>query len=166
MTTSSLSELTLQVIPLLQRSSQDADPIIRVALLEHLSFFGETHPGLVASHLLPLITSLLMDKNVQVQETAHATLLALCSLLAQDDVIQHVFPTVHRLLDDRGEEDNRVEALMLIRDLAHGFSRQVAVPLILTEITEASKDASFRVRKVEKTRTETCSESEGTLLIH
>lgn len=143
------------IVPLLSHFTSDVEPVVRQALVEQLpalaSYFVENGGEEGYDHLLktflPMGFELLVDKNVEVEAYALATIQAMADLVRTEDVETHLLQVVVTLAHDERAEDYRVAAAQLFNQLAFKFGRDFCVQQVIPELELLSNDSSFSVRK-------------------
>ena len=85
------------------------------------------------------------------QDTDHfprEALTSVCKAVGQDFLRSTIYLFLKTLASDEQEEDNRVEALTLFKELSGAFGVELCEELLVPLLPPAAVDPSFRVRKV------------------
>lgn len=149
------AESARAIVPLLTSFTQDAEPVVRQALVEQLfplaQFFvqqgGEAGYQYLLNAFLPTAFELLVDKNVEVGVVALETIQKLAQLVHKEHVQSHLLNVVMTLAHDERAEDYRVVAAQLFNDLAPQFGSVFCTTVVLGELELLSNDSSFTVRR-------------------
>ncbi|CAG9572452.1 conserved hypothetical protein [Leishmania major strain Friedlin] len=149
------AESARSIVPLLTTFTQDAEPVVRQALVEQLYPLAEffVQQGSDAGYqcllnaFLPTAFELLVDKNVEVGVVALEAIQKLAQLVHKEDVQSHLLNVVMTLAHDERAEDYRVVAAQLFNDLAPQFGSEFSTTVVLGELELLSNDSSFTVRR-------------------
>ncbi|KAJ9469211.1 Serine/threonine-protein phosphatase 2A 65 kDa regulatory subunit A alpha isoform [Diplonema papillatum] len=148
-------QVTLQrMLPLLSNFVADSEPAVRQTFVEQLwplaQFLiegGEAGYKELTDTFLPFTFELLVDKNVQVGNSAVTTLIKLVDLVRDEQVEPQLLQVVVTLAKDERAEDYRIVAAQLFNELAPRFGEQRCIQTVIQEVTLISADTSFSVRK-------------------
>ncbi|KAG5481038.1 hypothetical protein LSCM1_06714 [Leishmania martiniquensis] len=149
------AESARSIVPLLTTFTQDAEPVVRQALVEQLfplaEFFvqegSEAGYQCLLNAFLPTAFELLVDKNVEVGVVALEAIQKLAQLVHKEHVQSHLLNVVMTLAHDERAEDYRVVAAQLFNDLAPQFGTEFSTTVVLGELELLSNDSSFTVRR-------------------
>ncbi|KAG5503644.1 hypothetical protein JIQ42_05866 [Leishmania sp. Namibia] len=149
------AESARSIVPLLTTFTQDAEPVVRQALVEQLfplaEFFvqegSEAGYQCLLNAFLPTAFELLVDKNVEVGVVALEAIQKLAQLVQKEHVQSHLLNVVMTLAHDERAEDYRVVAAQLFNDLAPQFGSEFSTTVVLGELELLSNDSSFTVRR-------------------
>ncbi|GET87777.1 hypothetical protein, conserved [Leishmania tarentolae] len=149
------AESARSIVPLLATFTQDAEPVVRQALVEQLyplaELFvcqgGDAGYQCLLNAFLPTAFELLVDKNVEVGVVALEAIQRLAQLVHKEDVQSHLLNVVMTLAHDERAEDYRVVAAQLFNDLAPQFGSDFSTTVVLGELELLSNDSSFTVRR-------------------
>ena len=148
-------ETSAKLLPLLTNFVSDSEPAVRQMFVQQLQPLaqyvidngGDAGYGVLLQVFLPYAFELLVDKNVEVGNSAIVALNKLAKMVAPKDVESQLLHVVNTLAHDERAEDYRVVASQLYNDLAPIFGSELCTSLVLEEMRVLSNDMSFSVRK-------------------
>ncbi|XP_051000810.1 serine/threonine-protein phosphatase 4 regulatory subunit 1-like [Acomys russatus] len=151
-------EDTLAVLEVAVQMSEDAEPTVRMELMEQIPPVvavlqeGRLHvPALVSQYFMPVIARYLEDPDNQVRKSSQEVLLALLEqgLISHCDIEGKVCPILlERSAPDR-DDDCRAEALSIICRMASRLPKSMVERLLLPRFCELCGNGKlFQVRKV------------------
>lgn len=149
------TETTNKLLPLLTNFVSDSEPAVRQMFVQQLQPLAQyvvdngsdAGYGLLLSTFLPYAFELLVDKNVEVGNSAIVALNKLAQMVNKKDVDSQLLHVVNTLAHDERAEDYRVVASQLYNDLSPIFGKDLCTSLVLEEIKTLANDMSFSVRK-------------------
>ncbi len=149
------AETSAKLLPLLTNFVSDSEPAVRQMFVQQLQPLaqyvvdngGEAGYGVLLQSFLPFAFELLVDKNVEVGNSAIIALNKLAKMVHAKDVESQLLHVVNTLAHDERAEDYRVVAAQLYNDLAPIFGEKLCTSLVLEEVKTLSNDMSFSVRK-------------------
>lgn len=149
------SETVRSLLPLLSAFVSDSEPAVRQMFVQQLhplaeyviNSGGEAGYQHLLNTFLPFAFELLVDKNVEVGNSALASLNKMAQLVRPQHVEPHLLHVVITLAHDERAEDYRVVAAQLFDDLAAKFGDQLCISMVINEVKLLANDMSFSVRK-------------------
>ncbi|XP_071067898.1 serine/threonine-protein phosphatase 4 regulatory subunit 1-like isoform X3 [Dasypus novemcinctus] len=146
------------VMEILLRLSEDAEPIIRMELMEQIPpiaiFLQENRtnfPVVFSDYLVPIVVRYLTDPNIQVRKSSQEVLLILLEqdLIFQHDIENKVCPVLLDLSAPDSDDESKAEAVNIICKMAPMLSKSTVERLLLPRFCELCGDGKlFQVRKV------------------
>lgn len=144
-----------RMLPCLSYFVSDNEPAVR-------QVFAEVLPGLAAFFVknggargyqelvqtfIPYTFELIIDKSVEVGQSATASLVELATYLKQEHVETQLLNVVVNLASEEKMEDYRIVAAQLFNELASVFGSKLCEETVVKQMKELAKDSSFSVRK-------------------
>ncbi|XP_023563295.1 serine/threonine-protein phosphatase 4 regulatory subunit 1 isoform X2 [Octodon degus] len=148
----------LTVMEIVVRLSEDAEPTVRIELLEQIppiaTFLRENRPDfpvVFSEYIIPVVVRDLTDPDNQVRKSSQEVLLILLEqdLIFQDDTENRVCPILLELSAPESDAEYRAEAVSIICKMASVVSKSTVERLLLPRFCELCGDGKlFQVRKV------------------
>eukprot|EP00761_Pharyngomonas_kirbyi_P013157 gb/GECH01013184.1/.p1 GENE.gb/GECH01013184.1/~~gb/GECH01013184.1/.p1 ORF type:complete len:1092 (+),score=267.62 gb/GECH01013184.1/:1-3276(+) len=152
---SGFEECNKRMLPCLNYFVSDNEPAVRQAFAEVLpsiaAYFvqhgGESGYKELEKTFIPYTFELIIDKSIEVGQTATNSLVELAKHLKKDSVEKQLLNVVINLATEEKIEDYRIVAAQLFNELADVFGPKLCQQAVVKQITNLAKDNSFSVRK-------------------
>eukprot|EP01095_Lingulamoeba_sp_RSL-Kostka_P007241 TRINITY_DN2290_c0_g3_i1.p1 TRINITY_DN2290_c0_g3~~TRINITY_DN2290_c0_g3_i1.p1 ORF type:complete len:633 (-),score=172.21 TRINITY_DN2290_c0_g3_i1:207-2105(-) len=144
-----------KLFPVAKILSNDVENVVRhsfadqiIGLCEYCLTNGkEDGKNQILNFFFPIISSLIIDNNIQIRANTASALVTLWSDVLDPELQEeHLYPILHTLGTDENDEEHRVESAQLL-----GITSEIIIPVlypkILTLLEQLCTDVMFRVRK-------------------
>jgi serine/threonine-protein phosphatase 4 regulatory subunit 1 len=102
---------------------------------------------LLTHHKQTIKHPVLIIHSLQVRSAAVESLESMARIIRHEDLEPYLLPIIKSLANDNTEEEHRVEAAILLHNMASIFGAELCMQVVLPFVLRLADDPVFRVRK-------------------